>query len=404
MVFAQVTLDDVVAARELLAGVVVPTPVLRSRILSEIVGGPVHLKCENLQRAGSFKVRGAYVRIAKLTDDDRRMGVVAASAGNHAQGVALASGLVGTRATVYMPEAAPLPKVEATQAYGAEVVLGGESVDVALARAKEHAERTGAVFIHPFDHPDVIAGQGTIGLEIVEQLPEAGTIVLGIGGGGLAAGVALAVKSLRPGVRIVGVQAEQAAAYPASLAMGEPVVVDPSGTMADGIAVGRPGELPFEMIHYLVDSVVTVSEEEISRALVLCVERAKLVVEPAGVVGVAALLAHPHAFEPPVVAVLSGGNIDPLLLSKVLRHGLAAAGRYLTVRIRMSDRPGALARLLGTLGELRANVIDIAHERVNARLHVDEVEVKLQVETRGQAHSDEVLGALGNEGYKVFVG
>ncbi|GAA2807135.1 pyridoxal-phosphate dependent enzyme [Nonomuraea dietziae] len=283
-------------------------------------------------------------------------------------------------------------------------MLGGESVDVALARAKEHAERTGAVFIHPFDHPDVIAGQGTIGLEIVEQLPEAGTIVLGIGGGGLAAGVALAVKSLRPGVRIVGVQAEQAAAYPASLAMGEPVVVDPSGTMADGIAVGRPGELPFEMIHYLVDSVVTVSEEEISRALVLCVERAKLVVEPAGVVGVAALLAHPHAFEPPVVAVLSGGNIDPLLLSKVLRHGLAAAGRYLTVRIRMSDRPGALARLLGTLGELRANVIDIAHERVNARLHVDEVEVKLQVETRGQAHSDEVLGALGNEGYKVFVG
>ncbi|MEV2267641.1 threonine ammonia-lyase [Nonomuraea africana] len=404
MVLARVTLDDVVAARDLLAGVVVSTPVLRSRVLSEIVGGPVHLKCENLQRAGSFKVRGAYVRIAKLTGDDRRRGVVAASAGNHAQGVALASGLVGTRATVYMPEGAPLPKVEATQAYGAEVVLGGESVDVALTRAKEHAERTGAVFIHPFDHPDVIAGQGTIGLEIVEQLPEVGTIVLGIGGGGLAAGVALAVKSLRPGVRIVGVQAEQAAAYPASLAMGEPVVVDPSGTMADGIAVGRPGELPFEMIHYLVDTVVTVSEEEISRALVLCVERAKLVVEPAGVVGVAALLAHPHAFEPSVVAVLSGGNIDPLLLSKVLRHGLAAAGRYLTVRIRMSDRPGALARLLGTLGELRANVIDIAHERVNARMHVDEVEVKLQVETRGQAHSDEVLGVLGNEGYKVFVG
>ncbi|GAA2370261.1 threonine ammonia-lyase [Nonomuraea africana] len=404
MVLARVTLDDVVAARDLLAGVVVSTPVLRSRVLSEIVGGPVHLKCENLQRAGSFKVRGAYVRIAKLTGDDRRRGVVAASAGNHAQGVALASGLVDTRATVYMPEGAPLPKVEATQAYGAEVVLGGESVDVALTRAKEHAERTGAVFIHPFDHPDVIAGQGTIGLEIVEQLPEVGTIVLGIGGGGLAAGVALAVKSLRPGVRIVGVQAEQAAAYPASLAMGEPVVVDPSGTMADGIAVGRPGELPFEMIHYLVDTVVTVSEEEISRALVLCVERAKLVVEPAGVVGVAALLAHPHAFEPSVVAVLSGGNIDPLLLSKVLRHGLAAAGRYLTVRIRMSDRPGALARLLGTLGELRANVIDIAHERVNARMHVDEVEVKLQVETRGQAHSDEVLGVLGNEGYKVFVG
>ncbi|MEU7899004.1 threonine ammonia-lyase [Nonomuraea sp. NPDC049152] len=403
MVLPRVTFDDVVAARDLLSGVAVQTPVLQSRVLSEAIGGPVHLKCENLQRAGSFKVRGAYVRIAKLTEDDRRNGVVAASAGNHAQGVALASGLVGTRATVYMPEAAPLPKVEATQAYGAEVVLGGASVDVALTRARERAERTGAVFIHPFDHPDVIAGQGTIGLEIIEQLPGTGTIVLGIGGGGLAAGVALAVKSLRPGVRIVGVQAEQAAAYPASLAMGEPVVVDPSGTMADGIAVGRPGELPFEMIHYLVDSVVTVSEEEISRALVLCVERGKLVVEPAGVVGVAALLAHPHAFEPPVVAVLSGGNIDPLLLSKVLRHGLAAAGRYLTVRIRLPDRPGALAALLATLGELRANVIDIVHERVNARLHVDEVEVRLQLETRGQAHCDEVLGVLAREGYKVFV-
>ncbi|MFE3448449.1 threonine ammonia-lyase [Nonomuraea sp. NPDC059194] len=403
MVLPRVTLDDVVAARDLLAGVAVQTPVLRSRVLSEAIGGPVHLKCENLQRAGSFKVRGAYVRIAKLAEDERRRGVVAASAGNHAQGVALASGLLGARATVYMPEAAPLPKVEATQAYGAEVVLGGASVDVALARAKEHAERTGAVFIHPFDHPDVIAGQGTIGLEIIEQLPGTGTIVLGIGGGGLAAGVALAVKSLRPGVRIVGVQAEQAAAYPASLAMGEPVVVDPTGTMADGIAVGRPGELPFEMIHYLVDSVVTVSEEEISRALVLCVERAKLVVEPAGVVGVAALLAHPHAFEPPVVAVLSGGNIDPLLLSKVLRHGLAAAGRYLTVRIRLPDRPGVLAALLATLGDLRANVIDIVHERVNARLHVDEVEVRLQLETRGQAHCDEVLGMLAHEGFKVFV-
>ncbi|MGV9303685.1 threonine ammonia-lyase [Nonomuraea sp. NPDC004354] len=402
MVLPQVTLDDVVAARALLADVAVQTPVLRSRILSESIGGPVHLKCENLQRAGSFKVRGAYVRIARLTDDERRKGVVAASAGNHAQGVALASGLVGTHATVYMPEAAPLPKVEATQAYGAEVVLGGTSVDVALARAKEHARRTGAVFIHPFDHPDVIAGQGTIGLEIIEQLPEVGTIVLGIGGGGLAAGVALAVKSLRPGVRIVGVQAEQAAAYPASLALGEPVVVDPSGTMADGIAVGRPGELPFDMIHYLVDSVVTVSEEEISRALVLCVERGKLVVEPAGVVGVAALLAHPRTFEPPVVAVLSGGNIDPLLLSNVLRHGLAAAGRYLTVRIRLSDRPGALAGLLVTLGELRANVIDIVHERVSASLHVDEVEVRLQLSTRGQAHSDEVLGVLTREGYKIF--
>jgi threonine dehydratase len=397
-----VTYDDVVAARAMLAGVAVTTPIVGSRVLSELVGGPVHLKCENLQRAGSFKVRGAYVRIAGLTDEERARGVVAASAGNHAQGVALGSGLLGAKATVYMPEGAPLPKVEATRAYGADVVFAGHTVDVALAAAREHAEKTGAVFIHPFDHPDVVAGQGTIGLEILEQLPETGTIVLAIGGGGLAAGVALAVKSLRPGVQIVGVQAERAAAYPESLAAGHPVMVEPSSTMADGIAVGRPGDLPFELIHYLVDSVVTVSEASLSRALLLCLERSKLVVEPAGVAGVAALLDQPHAFEPPVVVVLSGGNIDPLLLSKVLRHGLTAAGRYLAFRIRLTDRPGALAALLGRLAELEANVLDVVHERVAARLHLDEVEVLLQLETRGPTQCDEVLGALRRDGYKLI--
>ncbi|GIH99046.1 threonine ammonia-lyase [Planobispora takensis] len=394
----QVTFEDVVAARELLADVAVRTPVVHSHVLSGLLGGPVHLKCENLQRSGSFKVRGAYVRIARLTEEELGRGVVAASAGNHAQGVALGSGLVGTKSTVYMPEGAPLPKVAATRSYGAAVVFAGHTVDIALARAREHAERTGAVFIHPFDHPDVIAGQGTIGLEILDQLPEVGTIAVSIGGGGLAAGVALAVKSLRPGVRIVGVQAERAAAYPASLAAGQPVVVQPSGTMADGIAVGLPGELPFELIHYLVDTVVTVTEQEISRALVLCLERAKQVVEPAGVVSVAAILAHPEVFEPPVTAVLSGGNIDPLLLAKVLRHGLAAAGRYLTLRISLPDRPGTLAALMAEVAELRANVLDIAHERVGADL--GEVEVQLQLETRGPEHAEEVLGVLRKQGYR----
>lgn len=398
----QVTYDDVVTARGLLADVALRTPLLHSHVLSDLLGGPVHLKCENLQRSGSFKVRGAYVRIAGLTARERERGVVAASAGNHAQGVALGSGLVGAASTVYMPEGAPLPKVAATRSYGADVVFAGHTVDVALARAKEHAERTGAVFIHPFDHPDVIAGQGTIGLEILEQLPEVGTIVMSLGGGGLAAGVALAVKSLRPGVRIVGVQAERAAAYPASLAAGEPVSVRLASTMADGIAVGRPGELPFELIHYLVDSVVTVTESEISRALVLCLERAKQVVEPAGVAGVAAILAHPHVFEPPVVAVLSGGNIDPLLLSKVLRHGLSAAGRYLTLRVPLPDRPGAMAALLTELAELGANVFDIVHERLG--MHLGEVEVQLQLETKGPAHSDEVLAALRKDGYKIVLG
>jgi len=400
----QVTYDDVVAARKVLADVLVHTPVVHSRALSEIVGGPVHLKCENLQRAGSFKVRGAYVRIARLTAEERARGVVAASAGNHAQGVALSAGLLGAKATVYMPEGAPLPKVAATRAYGADVVFAGQTVDAGLDAARKHAEQTGAIFIHPFDHPDVIAGQDTVGLEILDQVPDAGTIVVPVGGGGLAAGVALAVKSLRPGVRIVGVQAERAAAYPASLAAGHPLTVEPASTMADGIAVGRPGDLTFDLIHYLVDNVMTVTEEEISRALLLVLERSKQVVEPAGVAGVAALLAHPHAFEPPVVGVLSGGNIDPLLLAKVLRHGLAAAGRYLAFRIRLSDRPGALATLLARLADLGANVLDVVHERVDSRLHLDEAEVLVHLETKGPGHCDEVLGALRRDGYKLFFG
>ncbi|WP_083958769.1 threonine ammonia-lyase [Herbidospora mongoliensis] len=402
MAVEQVTYDDVLAARELLKGVIAHTPMVHSRVLSETIGGPVYLKAENLQRAGSFKVRGAYVRIARLTEEERARGVVAASAGNHAQGVAFGSGLLGAKSTVYMPEGAPLPKIEATRGYGAEVIFAGHTVDHALHAAKHHADETGAIFIHPFDHPDVIAGQATIGLEIIEQLPETGTIVVAIGGGGLAAGVALAAKHLRPGVRVVGVQAERAAAYPESLAAGHPVMVEPQFTMADGIAVGRPGDLPFEMIHYLVDQVVTVSEESLSRALLLCLERGKMVVEPAGVAGVAALLDKPHAFEPPVVAVLSGGNIDPLLLARVLRHGLAAAGRYLAFRIRLPDRPGALAALLRRLAELRANILDVVHERVGARLHLDEAEVLLQLETRGPDHCDDLLAALRRDGYKLI--
>ncbi|MFC6082359.1 threonine ammonia-lyase [Sphaerisporangium aureirubrum] len=404
MGLAQLTYDDVVAARELLGDFVVRTPTLYSRVLSEAVGGPVHLKCENLQRAGSFKVRGAYVRISRLSDEERARGVIAASAGNHAQGVALASGTLGCKATVFVPQGAPLPKVEATRAYGAEVIFAGTTVDDALAAAREHTEATGGVFIHPFDHRDIVAGQGTVGLEILEQLPDVGTIVLPVGGGGLAAGVALAVKSMRPGVRIVGVQAERASAYPASLAAGHPVMVEPQSTIADGIAVGRPGDITFEMIHYLVDSVVTVSEESLSRALLLCLERGKQVVEPAGVAGVAGLLDQPHAFEPPVVAVLSGGNIDPLLLSKVLRHGLSAAGRYLAFRIRLPDRPGALAVLLSRVADLGANVIDVVHERMAPRLQIDEAEVLMHLETRGPLHCDEVLAGLRRYGYKLSFG
>ena len=397
-----VTRADVESARELLTDVSRLTPVEGSRPLSELVGGPVLLKCENLQRAGSFKIRGAYVRIARLTDAERARGVVAASAGNHAQGVALAATLLGSRSTVFMPEGAPLPKVEATKAYGAEVQFSGSTVDEALVAAQSFADQTGAVFIHPFDHPDIVAGQGTVGLEICEQAPQVKTIVVSIGGGGLASGIAAAVKADHPDVRVVGVQAAGAAAFPASLVAGHPVALDSMATIADGIAVGCPGQLTYRMVHDLVDDVVTVSEESLSQALLLCLERGKLVVEPAGAAGVAALMDSPRAFEPPVVAVLSGGNIDPVLLLRVLRHGMIAAGRYLSFRLRIPDRPGELAKLLGELAASGANVLDVEHQRTGPKLHLDEVEVALQLETRGPEHCDEVLSRLRAAGYPLL--
>ncbi|MGP4112532.1 threonine ammonia-lyase [Streptomyces sp. 4N509B] len=396
-------LEDVLAAQKTLSGVARVTAMEGSRHLSALVGAPVHLKCENLQRTGSFKVRGAYTRIAGLSVAERSRGVVAASAGNHAQGVALAAGLLGVRSTVFMPAGAPLPKIAATREYGAEVRLHGQVVDESLAAAREYEKETGAVLIHPFDHPDVVAGQGTIGLEILEQCPEVRTIVLGVGGGGLAAGVAMAVKSLRPDVRIVGVQAEGAAAYPPSLAAGRPLALAEMSTMADGIQVGRPGEVPFRIVADLVDEVRTVSEDALSAGLLLCLERAKLVVEPSGASPVAALLSEPEAFAGgPVVAVLSGGNVDPLVLERTLRHGMAAAGRYLSLRLRLPDRPGALAALLTELSQAGANVLAVNHVRTDPRLGVSEVEVELQLETKGPEHCAELGEALRAAGYLII--
>ncbi len=401
---AALTIDDARAAAKLLDGVARRTPVESSRALAASVGGPVSFKCENLQRGGSFKIRGAYVRIARLSDDERARGVVAASAGNHAQGVALAASLLGIRATVFMPIGAPLPKVEATKSYGANVEFFGHTVDEALRAAKADAERTGAVFIHPFDHRDIVAGQSSVGLEILEQCPDVRTILVSAGGGGLCSGVGLVARTLAPQVKVVAVQAAQAAAFPGVLAAGKPVPLTAMTTMADGIAVGCPGELTFRMVQRYVDDVVTVSEESLSRALLFCLERAKLLVEPAGVAGVAAVLDAPKAFEPPVVAILSGGNVDPVLLVRVLRHGLAAAGRYLSFHVRIDDHPGALAKLLHTLADVGANVLDVVHERTGPTLHVDEVEVALQVETRGPDHSEDVLGMLRSQGYRVVFG
>jgi threonine dehydratase len=396
-----VGLAQVEAARELLAGVTRVTPVEISRPLSAALGRDVWLKCEHLQRAGSYKVRGAYVRIAGLSAAERARGVVAASAGNHAQGVALAAGLLGATATVFMPVSAPLPKVSATKGYGAHVELVGSTVDEALEAAQEFAERTGAVFIHPFDHPDVIAGQGTVALEILRQCPEAATIVAGVGGGGLVSGIAVVARALRPDVRVVGVQAAGAAAYPPSLRAGQPTRLPAYATIADGIAVGRPGDLTFAHVEKLVHEVVTVTEEDIARALLMLLERNKQVVEPAGAVGVAALLADLVRTDGPVVTVLSGGNIDPLLMLRMIEHGLAAAGRFLRFTVRCADRPGQLASLLTQIAEHRANVVDVAHQRHDPHLRLGEVEVALSVETRGSEHSDRLVSALRDSGYLV---
>jgi threonine dehydratase len=396
-----VDLDDVRAARKLLDGVIRMTPLEHSRVLAAAAGGPVHLKCENLQRTGSFKIRGAYTRISRLTPEQRAVGVVAASAGNHAQGVALAAQLLHTRATVFMPVSAALPKVDATRNYGAEVRLAGGSVDEALELATEYEAETGAVLVHPFDHPDIVAGQGTVGLEILEQCPEVRTVLVGTGGGGVVAGIGVAIKAMRPDVAVIAVQAEAAAAYPASLAAGHPIPLDRMATMADGIAVGRPGDLPFGLVRNVVDEVVTVSEAAISKALLLCLERAKQVVEPAGAAAVAAVLAEPRRWEPPMVAVLTGGNIDPVLLMRVVQHGMVAAGRYLSVRVRIADRPGELARLLALVAELGANVVDVEHSRTTSHLDLGEVEVALSVETRGAEHRVELLAALSGSGHAV---
>lgn len=396
-----VTLADVHAARTLLTGVIRTTPMEFSRGLTDRLGVDVHLKCENLQRAGSFKIRGAYTRISRLSEAEKSRGVVAASAGNHAQGVALAASLLGIRSRVYMPTGAALPKLAATRGYGAEVELHGQTLDEALVEAHAYAERTGAILIHPFDHADIVAGQGTCGLEILEQVPQVETIVVSTGGGGLVAGIALAVKAFRPDIRIIGVQAEQAAAYPASLAAGAPVPLAHMQTMADGIAVGRPGDVPFGIVDDLVDEVVTVSEGSLSRAVVFLLERAKQVVEPAGAAAVAWLLEHGEGVPGPIVAVLSGGNIDPLLLLRIIRHGLVAGGRYLEVTVRMPDRPGSLARLISDLAAVNANVIEVDHVRTETGLGVDEVEIAVEVETRGSEHREQVLTALAEAGYRL---
>jgi len=404
--FAGPGLDEIEAARAIVARVAQPTPLETSRYLTDVLGAPVILKCENLQRTGSYKIRGAYHRLSKLNAEERARGVVAASAGNHAQGVAFAARELGIHATIFMPVGVAIPKFQATRAYGADVVLSGSIVDETLRAAADFAAETGAVLIPPFDHPDVVAGQGTLGLEILDEVPDVQTIVVPIGGGGLISGVASAVKqrAAREGrtVRVIGVQAANAAAYPASLAAGEPTEIAVVGTIADGIAVSRPGALNFEIIRDAVDAVVTVTEDDIARALLVLLERAKLVVEPAGAVGVAAILAGlipADDAERPVVAILSGGNIDPLLMQRVIAHGLAASDRYLRLSIMLPDRPGQLARIAEILAGVNANVVEVLHTRHGNGLQLSQVELDVSVETRGTEHREQVIQVLRSAGY-----
>ncbi len=398
-------LDRIESAARLLGPVIRRTPLVSSRVLSERTGLEVRLKCENLQRTGSFKPRGAYNRIANLPAADRERGVVAASAGNHAQGVAWSATTLGIDSTVFMPVGASLPKLVATRAYGATVHQVGDIIDQSLTAAMDFAESTGATLIHPFDHPDIVAGQATVALELLEQLPEMGTVIVPTGGGGLLAGIAAALRHLAPDVRVIGVQAAQAAAWPESLAAGKPVALERMSTMADGIAVGLPGEVPFAHVADHGVTVVTVGEDALSSALLLCMERAKLIVEPAGAAAVAALLCHAGELDlrGPVCAILSGGNVDPLLLTRLIGHGLSAAGRYLAVRVTISDRPGSLGRLLAAVGATGASVLDVVHSRTGAWLAIEEVEVLLTLETRGHGHRDDVLDGLERAGYTVRV-
>lgn len=406
-----VTLDDVQQAAELLESVIELTSVEHSRALTNALGSEVYLKCENLQRSGSFKVRGAYVRMARLSAEQKAHGVVAASAGNHAQGVALAAEQLGIKARIYMPLGAALPKIAATKSRGAEVILHGATVDEALAEAKRYAEETGAVFVHPFDNADIIAGQGTIGLEILEQVPDVETIIVGVGGGGLLAGISVTVRALEEKlgrkIRIIGVQAEHAAAYPPSLAADALVPLKKVSTIADGIAVGRPGQMPFDIIKELVDDVHTVSEDDIARALIFLMERNKLVVEPAGSVPVAAIMDREiekkYGNLGTTVCLLSGGNIDPMLMLKVIQRGLSAAGRYLTIKMMLHDRPGELTTISSIISSLDANVTGVDHTRVGGALSMGDVSITIDMETKGNEHCEEVLSALTDAGYQPIV-
>jgi threonine dehydratase len=397
-----VTIASIWEAHKLLKPRLHHTPLTPSRTLHDLTGADIYLKAENMQRSGSFKVRGASYKLSRLTKQEYHRGVIAASAGNHAQGVAIAAAYYHIPCTIVMPETAPLAKVTATQGYGAEVVLHGFTYDDAYQYCLDLQAETGATFIHAFDDPDIVAGQGTLGLEMLSDLPDADAIVVPIGGGGLIAGIAIAARALRPDITIIGVQAAGAASCRASLDIGELQTLPAITTIADGIAVKRPGTLTFSIIQRLVDDVVLVNDEAIISAVLLLMERNKMLVEGAGAAGVAALLSGTIKLKGKKVLVpLTGGNIDINLVSRFIEHGLAAAGRYFVIHTLLTDRPGELMRLLEIISEMRINVIDVRHQRISSRLPIMQREETLTLETRDRAQCEQLLQRLRTAGYIV---
>jgi threonine dehydratase len=398
-----VTINEIRAASEHISHVINHTPVVADATMSTVLGASVFLKAENLQKSGSFKIRGAYNKISKLSDDEKRRGVIAASAGNHAQGVAQAASIVGTRSTIVLPEFAPLTKINATKRLGGEVVLYGKSFDEAVAHSKELCAERGLTYVHAFDDEAIIAGQGSIGLEIAGSLPETNVIVVPIGGGGVMSGIAIAARALLPNVRLIGVQTEAVSSINPSLQAGNPVEAAATPTIADGIAVKRPGELTLPIIKELVDEVVLVSEDEIARGIYHCVQNCKLVVEGAGAAGVAALLSNKVAVRPgeTVCAVLCGGNIDANLLARVLEQVLVTEGRYVMMSVLVLDRPGFLAGLLNTVAECGANVIEVFHRRAMWLTPLGHVGIEMLLEVRDEDHTAEVQSKLSEAGYDV---
>ncbi len=397
------SLDDIRRAEALIRSRVIRTPLLPCAPLSKRCGVPVYLKCENLQHTGSFKVRGALNFVLRHSTDELQQGLIAASAGNHAQGLAYAGRHLGIRVRVVMPESTPLTKINACQALGAEIMLFGENFDDALVRAKELSETQGQLFVPAFDHPLIMAGQGTLGLEILEQLPAAASLIVPIGGGGLISGIAVAIKTLKPAVRLIGVQVEGADAARLSRQKGELVSLARVHSLADGIAIKRPGVLCFEIMQRYVDEIITVTEDEISRAMLALMESSRLLVEGAGAVSLAALLYRRELRCGASVCLLSGGNVDLQTLDRVIRRGLVAEGRYLKVQVELPDSPGALARLTALLERERANIYQISHDRRNERIALEQTLVQLELETRGFDHIRTLIERLEENGYCLNV-